>query len=149
MDTQTCESKISPLVTPSNELYAKTHCFHQQKVNCDIDEPNPKEDIEYLENPDDLFVLEEIGLIVKFRPFVRTFLEEASRYYAKNMARYLKTSTDESQTNGGLMRMLTVLKDLHTRFFNSGGSHDIRWKIVLRHLSALKGCRIHVADDDS
>ncbi|KAM7279345.1 hypothetical protein ACFE04_006479 [Oxalis oulophora] len=189
----------------------------------DFDEPDP-EDMEYLKSLDDLFLLEEKDMIVKLRPFLPTFLKEASllfemylytrgtRKYARDITRlidpdhiyfgnriisrddtpnafktldlvageergivivddtkiwpedkrnllliekyfyfdtedntgHLTTRTDESQTDGGLMRMLTVLRYLHTKFFNPGGCRDMRLLIALRRYITLKGCRIHV-----
>ncbi|KAM7279462.1 hypothetical protein ACFE04_006596 [Oxalis oulophora] len=194
-----------------------------------FDEANPS-DMEYLKQREDLFMLEDLNLIVKFRPFVCTFLKEASPlfemylytrgngYYARNMATlldpdnlyfgnriisrddtpssfktlnliagqeritvivddtktiwpndtnnlllidkycyfalkkdpsvggYLKTRSDESETNGALMRMLTGLKELHTRFFTIEDCRDkdIRWMLAVRRCLTLEGCRVHV-----
>ncbi|KAM7279405.1 hypothetical protein ACFE04_006539 [Oxalis oulophora] len=53
--------------------------------------------------------------------------------------------TDESETEGGLMRMLTSLKDVHTRFFTRGSCRDIKRTLAVRRCLTLEGCIIHVA----
>ncbi|KAM7280490.1 hypothetical protein ACFE04_007624 [Oxalis oulophora] len=196
-----------------------------------FDKTTNHEDMEYFKILDDLIVSEKSGRIVKLRPFVRTFLKEASslfkmylytmgsrrharamaklldpdhRYFAKRIISrddnpnsfktldivacqeraaiivddtriwpkdeenlvqiqkyfyfadnlnsdhgYLKTRTDESQTYGGLMRTLTVLKDLHARFFKSVECRDIRQTLKLRRRLILEGCVVYVVVGDT